>query len=153
MIAKLKEIFASTLGDSTDQVFANTEQTKLLASVALMIEIIAADNEQHDNEKSMLRQILAKQFDVKDEAANDLIARAEKAQGEATDFFYFTADINENFNEQEKIELIESLWKIGWADHEIQDIEQHIIRKLASLLYVSHKDFIATKLRVVGEPS
>ncbi|HEC75344.1 MAG TPA: TerB family tellurite resistance protein [Methylophaga aminisulfidivorans] len=153
MIAKLKEMFASTLGDSADDVFANTEQTKLLASVALMIEIIAADNERHDTEKSMLRQILANQFGVKNEAANDLISRAEKAHSEATDFFYFTADINEHFNEQEKIELIESLWKIAWADHEIQDIEQHIIRKLASLLYVSHKDFIATKLRVVGDPN
>ena len=101
----------------------------------------------------MLRQILANQFDVKDSDAEKLIAEAERAHDEATDFYRFTADINQQYNEQEKIELIEMLWQIAWADHELQDIEEHVIRKLASLLYVSHKDFIATKLKVVGEAS
>nr|WP_320167264.1 TerB family tellurite resistance protein [uncultured Methylophaga sp.] len=153
MIEKLKQMFSSTLGDNTDVYLANQQQSKVLAAVALMIEIIAVDDEEHETEKAMLRQILANQFDVKDSDAEKLIAEAERAHDEATDFYRFTADINQKYNEQEKIELIEMLWQIAWADHELQDIEEHVIRKLASLLYVSHKDFIATKLKVVGEAS
>jgi uncharacterized tellurite resistance protein B-like protein len=47
-----------------------------------------------------------------------------------------------------KIELIEHLWQLAYADKHLHELEQHVIRKLASLLYVSHKDFIAAKLRV-----
>ena len=79
MIEKLKQMFSSTLGDNTDVYLANQQQSKVLAAVALMIEIIAVDDEEHETEKAMLRQILANQFDVKDSDAEKLIAEAERA--------------------------------------------------------------------------
>ena len=56
MIEKLKQMFSSTLGDNTDVYLANQQQSKVLAAVALMIEIIAVDDEEHETEKAMLRQ-------------------------------------------------------------------------------------------------
>ncbi|KGM07772.1 hypothetical protein LP43_0188 [Methylophaga thiooxydans] len=150
MIEKLKQIFSSTFGADTDVMLNDQEQTKKLAAVALMVEIIAVDDEQHDAEKNMLRQILVEQFDVTQQAANALITNAEQAHEEATDFFRFTSEINEFFDADEKIDLIESFWKLAWADQHIHDLEQHVIRRLANLLHVSHKDFIAAKIRVVG---
>ncbi len=64
MIEKLKQIFSSTFGADTDVMLNDQEQTKKLAAVALMVEIIAVDDEQHDAEKNMLRQILVEQFDL-----------------------------------------------------------------------------------------
>lgn len=150
MIEKLKQIFSATLGAETDSILADHEQAKKLAAVALMVEIIAVDDEQHDAEKDMLRQILAQQFSVSQQAADGLIEQAEKANEEATDFFRFTSEINDFFDAEEKIDLIESFWKLAWADGHIHELEQHVIRRLANLLHVSHKDFIATKLQVVG---
>jgi uncharacterized tellurite resistance protein B-like protein len=34
------------------------------------------------------------------------------------------------------------------ADDAIQAVEQHVIRRIASLLHVAHSDFIAGKLKV-----
>ncbi|WP_273150532.1 TerB family tellurite resistance protein [Methylophaga thiooxydans] len=150
MIEKLKQIFSGTFGADTDVMLNDQEQTKKLAAVALMVEIIAVDDEQHDAEKNMLRQILVEQFEVTQQAANALITNAEQAHEEATDFFRFTSEINEFFDADEKIDLIESFWKLAWADQHIHDLEQHVIRRLANLLHVSHKDFIAAKIRVVG---
>ncbi|WP_438971236.1 TerB family tellurite resistance protein [Methylophaga sp.] len=150
MIEKLKQIFSTTLGADTDAMLADKEQAKKLAAVALMVEIIAVDDEQHEAEKKMLRQILAQQFAVSSQVADALIEKAEQAHEEATDFFRFTSEINEFFDAEEKIDLIESFWKLAWADEHIHELEQHVIRRLANLLHVSHKDFIAAKLRVIG---
>jgi len=148
MIDKLKQFLSTAFGDDTESLMADTEQRTLLAAVALMVEIIAVDDAEHETEKAMLRQILSSHFDTGAEAADRLIAQAEAAHNEATDFYRFTAEINDAFSAEQKIELIEHLWQLAYADKHLHELEQHVIRKLASLLYVSHKDFIAAKLRV-----
>jgi uncharacterized tellurite resistance protein B-like protein len=148
MIEKLKQFMSSALGADTESLMADAEQQTLLAAVALMIEIIAVDDAEHEAEKAMLRQILSSRFNTGAEAADKLIAEAEAAHNEATDFYRFTAEINDTFSAEQKIELIEHLWQLAYADDHLHELEQHVIRKLASLLYVSHKDFIAAKLRV-----
>ena len=150
MIEKLKQLFTTALGEDAEARWADREQAKLMAAVALMVEIIAVDDEQHDTEKQMLRQILSSQFAVSAEEAEELINEAEQAHEQATDFYHFTSEINDQFSADEKIELIESLWQLAYADSHIHELEQHVIRRLANLLHVSHKDFIAAKLRVVG---
>lgn len=148
MIDKLKQFMSTALGADTESLMADAEQRTLLAAVALMIEIIAVDDAEHEAEKAMLRQILSSRFNTDAEAADKLIAEAEAAHNEATDFYRFTAEINDTFSAEQKIELIEHLWQLAYADDYLHELEQHVIRKLASLLYVSHKDFIAAKLRV-----
>ena len=150
MIDKLKQLFSASLGQNAERVLADHEQAKKLAAVALMIEIIAVDEQQYEQEKSLLRQILTQQFDVTAQAAENLIQQAETAHADATDFYRFTSEINHYFDADEKIDLIEVLWQLAWADTHIHELEQHVIRRLANLLHVSHKDFIAAKLRVVG---
>lgn len=151
MIEKLKQMLGNTFGEDSQALMSDQGHTKLLAAVALMIEIIAVDDERHDAEIVMLRQLVKARFDLSEAKAEALIEQAEAALLQSTDFYRFTSAINSEFDHDEKIELIESLWQLANADEHIDAIEQHVIRKLASLLHVSHKDFIATKLRVVGE--
>lgn len=151
MIEKLKQMLGNTFGEDSQALMSDQSHTKLLAAVALMIEIIAVDDERHDAEIAMLRQLVTERFDLSADKAEALIEQAEAALQQSTDFYRFTSAINREFDHEEKIELIESLWQLANADEHIDAIEQHVIRKLASLLHVSHKDFIATKLRVVGE--
>jgi uncharacterized tellurite resistance protein B-like protein len=148
MIDKLKQFLSTALGEDTESLMADTEQQTLLAAVALMVEIIAVDDAEHETEKAMLRQILNTHFATSTEAADRLIAEAEARHEQATDFYHFTAEINQSFSAEQKIELIEHLWQLAYADDHLHELEQHVIRKLASLLYVSHKDFIAARLRV-----
>lgn len=148
MIEKLKQLLIQALGEDSETLMVDDEASRLLAAVALMIEIIAVDGQEHDAEKAMLRHILASRLNVDEAKVEKLIAQAEAAQAQATDFYRFTSEINQAFDADEKIDLIESLWQLAYADQHIHDLEQHVIRKLASLLHVSHKDFIAAKLRV-----
>jgi uncharacterized tellurite resistance protein B-like protein len=58
----------------------------------------------------------------------------------------FTRDINDNLDSGERIKLIESMWKIAYADGNIDKYEEHIIRKVSNLIYVAHSDFIKAKI-------
>ena len=56
--------------------------------------------------------------------------------------------INKNYQYEEKVTLIESLWKVAYSDKQLDKYEEHMIRRIADLLYVSHSDFMQTKNRI-----
>ncbi len=43
--------------------------------------------------------------------------------------------------------MIEHLWRVAFADAELSAWEQHLVRKVADLLYVPHSAYIAAKVR------
>jgi uncharacterized tellurite resistance protein B-like protein len=150
MFKQFKDWLSLTLTDEQTTSSLSATDSKMQAVAALMIEIIALDGVQHEAERQLLRQCLSNQFGLTGADVDKLVQQAEAAHGQATDFYPFTAAINEQFSYEQKVELIADLWSLAQADGHIDELEQHMIRKLASLLYVSHKDFIATKISVVG---
>ncbi len=121
-----------------------------LAVAALMVEVMTADHDQDEIEIAVLKRLLKKQFQLSDDVADSLFQGALQAHNDATDYFAFTRQINEEYSMAEKIQLIESLWQMAAADDDIQAVEQHVIRRVAGLLHVSHSDFIACKLKVIS---
>jgi uncharacterized tellurite resistance protein B-like protein len=146
MLKKLKRLFAGAAITNTEPVDSDEQR---LAAIALMVEIIAVDYQQKASEEQALLVILQREFDIDKAAAKALVNQAEQARAAATDYYRFTAEINQRYSAEQKIALIETLWRLAWADEEIHQLEEHVIRRLASLLHVSHKDFIAAKLRVL----
>ena len=56
--------------------------------------------------------------------------------------------INDEFNREQKIHLIEQLWRVAFADQELDRYEEALVRKISELLHVPHRDFIQAKHRV-----
>ena len=48
----------------------------------------------------------------------------------------------------QKVEIIEHLWEIALTDKHLDKHEEYVVRKIAELIYVEHKDFIEAKLGV-----
>lgn len=141
----------SLLNPETDNEAGLASEVKsqpMLAAAALMVEIMAADHEQDAAEVDTLKRLLKKQFELSDVEADRLFQDAIQAHDNATDYFAFTREINQQYSMAEKIQLIEALWQMAAADDAIQAVEQHVIRRIASLLHVAHSDFIAGKLKV-----
>jgi hypothetical protein len=65
----------------------------------------------------------------------------------ATDYFQFTSLINRNFSAEQKVQVVEYLWQVAYADGHLDAHEQHFMRKIADLLYVSHADYVGAKQR------
>lgn len=121
-----------------------------LALAALMIEVAEADYEDAPEEQTAILNIVKASFNLKDNNAEELILLAKSAHSKSTDYFQFTRLINDHYSAQQKVDLIENLWRIAFSDQTLDKYEEHVIRRISDLLYVSHSDFMATKLRVQG---
>ena len=127
---------------------SRSEQEIRLAVTALLIEVTKSDFKQSAQEQDILQGTIQNHFSLSQDAAKALIESADVVYEESTDYFQFTRLINQVYSPQQKVKLLEDLWKIAYADNELHRYEEHVIRRLAALLYVSHSDFIATKQRV-----
>jgi uncharacterized tellurite resistance protein B-like protein len=119
-----------------------------LASAALMIEICKADDSVDEEEISKITVILSEKFALNQLALDELFDLASQQTDEATSLYQFTSLIHEAYEYDAKIALIQNLWEVAYADGNLDRYEEHMIRKIADLLYISHSDFIRTKLVV-----
>jgi uncharacterized tellurite resistance protein B-like protein len=94
----------------------------------------------------VLRAVREK-FGLSAEEAETLIGLAETEAREATDYYQFTSLINRHFSQAQRQRVIELMWQVAYADAELSAHEQHVVRKIAGLLYVPHSAYIAAKLR------
>ena len=119
-----------------------------LAAAALLVEIMNADHELSDEESESIKTILFETLFLTEEVTSELLETAKQQVHEASDLFQFTAIINETYSADEKVSLIESLWKVAYSDKKLDKYEEHMVRRIADLLYVSHSDFMQTKNRI-----
>jgi uncharacterized tellurite resistance protein B-like protein len=119
-----------------------------LAAAALLVEIMNADHELSTDESDSIKSTLFDTLFITAEVADELLATAKKQVHEANDLFQFTEVINANYSYAEKVSLVESLWKVAYSDKQLDKYEEHMVRRIADLLYVSHSDFIQTKNRI-----
>ncbi len=118
-----------------------------LAAAALLIEVIEADDVYDEHEKQTLYSLLEKQYHLDKQEVDKLVEFAHQEVKESSGLFQFTSLINEHFSPQQKTELIYQLWLLAYADGNIDKHEEHTIRRIADLIYVSHTDFIKSKSR------
>lgn len=116
------------------------------AVAALLIEVMRADDELQDDEQQTLNETLKKYFSLTDEAVEELIDGASQSLDDAIDYFQFSKQINAQCSAGQRIDIIELLWRLAYADGNLDKHEEMVIRRVASLLYVTHEDFIAAKL-------
>ena len=127
----------------------------LAASAALMAEIMRADGTFDARERAALLEHLMSQGGADAAVAQALLDEAEAAAEAAHDLFQFTALINAHCDAPARVEIIERLWGVAFADGQLDHHESHLVKRIADLLYVRHSDYIAAKqrarARVLGE--
>ena len=122
------------------------DKTSTKACIALLLETSMADEVLDESELMALKNTLQKDFQINEDEIDELIDLAKENVKDSTSLYEFTRDINDNFDASERVKLIESMWKIAYADGNIDKYEEHIIRKVSNLIYVAHSDFIKAKL-------
>ncbi|MCU7933761.1 MAG: TerB family tellurite resistance protein [Candidatus Thiodiazotropha sp. (ex Dulcina madagascariensis)] len=148
MLKAIKDYFDTYLSPDSGQEAQQQEQAVKLAVAVLLVEIAESDFEHAAEEKAVILQAIQRQFGLGRAAAERLMLLARQEHVESTDYFQFTRLINEHYSPEQKIKVIEALWQVAFADNRLHRYEEHVIRRLAELIYVSHNDFIAAKHRV-----
>jgi uncharacterized tellurite resistance protein B-like protein len=144
-----EERISPLLGGGRDEV--QVEQRLRLATAALFIETMRADFEVTDEERRKLEALVSQTLELDDDATRELLAAAEREVDASVELFQFTRLIDEAFSAEQKAQVVERLWRIAYADEHVDRLEEHMVRKIANLLHVSHRDYIAAKRAARGE--
>jgi uncharacterized tellurite resistance protein B-like protein len=120
-----------------------------VATAALLLEMTRMDDDIHDAEREAVERAVRTSFDLSDTEYAELIRLAEEERRHAASYYGFTSLINDEFDMARRIAIVEQLWQVAYADRHLDMYEEHLVRKLAGLLHVSHKDFIAAKHRAM----
>jgi uncharacterized tellurite resistance protein B-like protein len=151
MIAAIKRFFDQQLTAASQETEASRVCRLQLASAALMIELLKTDRHIDERETALLSEILQKTFALDPQDLAEIITLAEEEARQAVSLYEFTSLVNESYQYEDKVRLIENLWRLAMADDHLDKYEEQMIRKTADLIYVSHSDFIRTKLKVRDE--
>lgn len=143
MLATVKQFFSAQLSleDKTDQ-----HCQLQLAAAALLIETSRADYQRDSKEQQAIESALGQCFDLNEQQLEELTQLAEEQNQQATSLHPFTRLIKDNYSMPQRFELVTMLWQVAFADGEISKYEDHLIRKIAELIYLPHSDFIKAKL-------
>lgn len=152
MFEYLRKIFAdnqTSINQSPVNSSSESKNQKIeIAACALFIEIAKADGEFTDEERKFIISEMKSTFNLDDDYVNDLILLAEQRVKESVSLYEFTGVINTTFTFEEKIELIESLWKLIYKDEKLNQYEDHLIKRISATINIEHKQIINAKLWV-----
>jgi len=149
MIDALKRFFVKDSNESNSPLKLHSTQDIRVAVCALCVEIARIDGKFSTQELETLISILTTKYDLSAQHAQALISEADKELDESVDLWQFARAINENFTIDEKIDIMEILWRIVYVDGKMEPNEHYLMNKLSNLLRLSHKQMIDAKLKVL----
>jgi len=122
---------------------------KQLAAAAVLVEAAHMDASFDDTERAAIDQAVRRRFELSEDEAATLISEAEKVQNQSNQLLGFTRTIKDNFPQEERIELMEMLWEVVYADGELDQHEDNLMRRIGGLIYVSDRDRGEARKRVL----
>lgn len=145
MIDRVKRFF-DALGGSPASADDHADDVRI-ATAVLLIEMMRADASVAEAEQQRVTMILREKFALDDAELAQLLAHGTAAADTAYDLHRFTSQINKQFDNADKAQVIEYLWQVAYVDGELSAHENHLMRKVADLLYVPLADAAAAKAR------
>lgn len=141
--------FVRRLGAADESRHVGADDSRL-ALVALLVRCMAIDGAVSEAERTTLRDLVMRHFTLTDTDLDTLIEDAIQAEHEAVDIYRFTSVLKRQMSEEERIDAIELLWEIVYADGKSHEFEENLVWRVAELMGVHRRDRIARK-RAVAE--
>jgi len=141
VIQSIREFFAVRIA-SEERPEASLE----LATAALLIEVSRADFDVSEEERASIEEQVRKSFGLTEEETREIVVLAEEEVARAVSLYEFTRLVDKRFTPDQKRHIIGLLWEVALSDERIEGREEHLIRKVATLLHVPHEAFIAEKI-------
>ncbi len=151
MLDIVKRFFGKTGTDGAGASRPHSERDVRVATCALFLEMGRIDEKFTPAELDTVIGILKEKYGLSPEHAEALLAKAEKNLKESIDYWHFTNLINENYSTEEKLEIMEMLWRIVFVDGRMDKYENYLMHKLATLLRLSNEQLIEAKLKALGK--
>jgi uncharacterized tellurite resistance protein B-like protein len=141
VIQTIREFFAVRIASEE-----RPEPSLELATAALLIEVSRSDFDASDEERAAIEERVREAFGLTEEETREIIALAEEEVARAVSIYEFTRLVDKGFTPEQKRHVVGLLWEVAVSDERIEAREEHLIRKVATLLHVPHEAYIAEKI-------
>ncbi len=140
-------------GDDRNDSVTPLDKQQLIntAAAVLFVEVMHADHRVDKRERQIVKQALQECFSLTAHEAEELLQYAEERVKDVTSLHEFTSILHGRLTNEEKVMLLEQIWRIVLADNEVDKYEEHLVRRIAELLYIKHNDYIRAKLNAAAE--
>ncbi|MDX1456182.1 MAG: TerB family tellurite resistance protein [Marinobacter sp.] len=142
MIDKLKQLFAAPAANHRQPPSRNE---LAVAGMALMVQVARVDRDQDDRELRSMLDSAVKAHELSPDEAQEILQDALRQADDATSLYEFTGLINAQLDQAAKQVLLQSIWQVAFADGHIDHYEEHLIRRMAELLHLNHREYIQAK--------
>lgn len=147
MLNRIRALFAEPEASQTAS--RRDIDEKHLAAAALLVEAARMDSHFDDAEAAAIERLLGDRFQLTADEVATLIKEAKDSQAETNQLVHFTQTVKDRFDHDERIEMIEMLWEVAYADGELHDYEANLLRRIGGLLYVSDRERGDARKRVI----
>ena len=147
------ERIISFIGGAGEAQSAKREDRLRLAAAALLVEMARVDEGADGNERRRIAELLAQRFSLSSSAAEMLLQQAEQDADQSSQLFAYTREIKDAFDYDQRLELIELLWEVAYADERLHHLEANLMRRVAGLLHVEDRDSGEARKRVLARRS
>jgi uncharacterized tellurite resistance protein B-like protein len=103
-----------------------------------------------DQERKSIISLMEQHFNLNDEESLTLISEAEKIIENAGDLYAFTRVIKDRYESEQRIEMVEMLWEVAFADGNVDHYESNLISRISGLIFVSDRDRGGARKRVMA---
>ena len=145
----VKRFFGKVTGMNSKTINQKPHHDILVAVCALFVEMARIDGTFTPMEMKTILSILQEKYGLSQEHAEALVVEAENEWEKSVDLWQFSNLINENYTNEEKVEVIETLWRIVYVDGKMDRYEHYLMKKLKNLLRLSQEQLIEAKLKVL----
>lgn len=137
MIKALKTFFAETPPPS---VGTSSSDPVHVAAAALLVEAAKVDGSFDETERSQIKDVLVHLFSLEESEMEALLAESEDAVAQSVELYSFARTVKDGLDYDGRIELMQMLWEVVYADGQLDDFEANLVRRVSGLLYVSDQD-------------
>ncbi|WP_166265351.1 TerB family tellurite resistance protein [Marinobacter caseinilyticus] len=141
MIDLLKQLLApDAQGSDKDQ---KPDRKQLaIAATALMVQLSQVDTDEDDRELQTIVDCAVRAHEVTYDEAQAILEDARSQANDATSLYEFTEQLNKLLDQDGKQVILESIWRVAFADGRIDKYEEHLIRRMADLLHLNHREYM-----------
>jgi len=148
MLKSITKLFEGLRPGSSEDSEESRGHSLKLATALLLVEVARADYAEDITEDQTILDQLANFFDLTEDDSALLVQQARAEADHAASLQIFTRQLHESLSLEEKHQVVEMLWRVAMADEHLDKHEDHLVRKVAGLLYISHGDLIRIRNRV-----
>ncbi len=151
MIKTLGQVLDNLMsGDSANDAADQADDTRL-AAAALLVHASTIDGYVEEAETERLQSVLKERYGLSDDQLHELVVAAERSERDAVDIYSFTSKLKKALSEDDRLEIIEMMWEIAFADGEVHGYEENLIWRTAELLGISSRERIRARKKVEAQ--